>query len=81
MRNRGKGTAVTVVRPHSIYEMKRSGRYQTRTARRVSRGGKKAFAAFQRWRIRTSTRAILRPELLARLHERVAEMAMEKLRW
>jgi hypothetical protein len=81
MRSRRAGKASTIVRPHSRFEMRKGKRYQRRIAKRVAKGGKKAFLTFQRWQVRTSTRAILRAGLLQQLQERVAAMVADKLKW
>jgi hypothetical protein len=74
-RSRPRGTAYTTVRPHSRYEMRRSRAYQRRALRRTLKG---STAPFQ---MKTSTRPILRQELLDRLAERYVELLSERLRW
>jgi hypothetical protein len=81
MRSRRKGQAATVIRPHSLYEIKHSERYQRRMARRVIRGTKKSMAAFARWEGKTSMRPILRAELYQRLQSRMDALLNEKLTW
>ena len=66
---RRRAGASTIVRPHSWFETK--GR--RKIARRLIRKGR----FVPRW----STRPILRPALLERLYERMAELAADKLRW
>jgi hypothetical protein len=85
MRYRRAGRAVTVVRPHSLFEVKRSQAYQRRGAlkliRLTKRPSRRAAAAFRLIQARTSARAILRQEMLERLVERLGEMVAEKLKW
>jgi hypothetical protein len=85
MRYRRAGKAQTVIRPHSLFEVKRSAAYQRRGARKLirltKRPSRKAAAAFRLIQMRTSARAILRAEMLERLVERLGEMAAEKLKW
>jgi len=85
MRYRRAGRAVTVVRPHSLYEVERSARYQCKAGRRLIRlmkkPSRKAAAAFRLFQARVSARAILRQEMYEKLVERLGEMAAEKLKW
>jgi hypothetical protein len=85
MRYRRAHKAVTVVRPHSLFEVKRSERYQRKAGRRLIRlmkkPSRKAAAAFRLFQARISARAILRAEMLERLTERLGEMVVEKLKW
>ena len=85
MRYRRAGRAETVIRPHSLFEVKRSQAYQRKAGRRLirltKRPSRKAAAAFRAFQMRTSARAILRAEMLERLVERLGEMAAEKLKW
>jgi hypothetical protein len=85
MRYRRAGKAQTVIRPHSLFEVKRSAAYQRRGARKLirltKRPSRKAAAAFRLIQQRTSMRAILRAEMLERLVERLGEMVKEKLTW
>jgi hypothetical protein len=89
MRYRRAGRAETVIRPHSLFEMKRSVRYQRtrgrRLARLLGRGTSRAFlkaqGLFHSFQPSMSQREILRAEMLERLTERLAEMLKEKLRW
>ena len=85
MRYRRAGRAVTVVRPHSLYEVERSARYQRKAGRRLIRlmkkPSRKAAAAFRLFQARVSARAILRQEMYEKLVERLGEMAAEKLKW
>jgi hypothetical protein len=74
-RSRPRGTAYTTVRPHSRYEMRRSRAYQRRALRRTLKGSTAFFEA------KTSTRPILRQELLDRLAERYVELLSERLQW
>jgi hypothetical protein len=77
MRSRRKGRAVTVVRPHSRYEMQHSHRFQMKVRRRLKR---KPDAAIPLVRRRWSTRPILRAELEEQLSQRVHELR-ERLKW
>jgi len=77
MRSRRAGRAATVIRPHSLFEVKRSAAYQRRMGRRVARGGRRAMVWFTRWEVLRSMRPILRPEML----ERLSEIVSEKLKW
>jgi hypothetical protein len=89
MRYRRQGRAVTIIRPHSLFEMKRSKRYQRTRGRRLARllgrrtkrSWLKAQAAFHSFQAQTSQREILREEMLERLSERLMEMATEKIKW
>jgi hypothetical protein len=89
MRYRRAGRAETVIRPHSLFEMKRSVRYQTTRGRRLARllgrrtkrSWLKAQAAFHSFQPQTSQREILRQEMFERLVERLGEMAREHLKW
>jgi hypothetical protein len=85
MRYRRAGRAVTVIRPHSLFEVKRSAAYQRRGARKLirltKRPSRKAAAAFRLIQQRISAREILRAEMLERLVERLGEMLTEKINW
>jgi hypothetical protein len=89
MRYRRAGRAVTIIRPHSLFEMTRSKRYQRTRGRRLARllgrrtkrSWLKAQAAFHSFQAPTSQRDILRQEMLERLSERLMEMATEKIKW
>jgi len=94
MRSRGRGTATTKVRPHSLYEMRQSemasrrflratARYQKFIAsgrRRPKRKPRYISIAESGYR-KWSTRPILREVLLARLRERMDALLAHKLRW
>jgi hypothetical protein len=77
MRNRGAKKASTIVRPHSRYEVNRSRMAQRRIARRAKRKRPVKFAG----ELRTSSRPILRAELLVSFHERLTKAFHEKLQW
>jgi hypothetical protein len=80
MRNRSQKKASTMVRPHSRYEVNRSRMAQRRIARRARRkSGPLAVAAQPQ--ARTSTRPILRAELLVGFTKRMTEAMHEKLQW
>ena len=87
MRSRAKGTATTIVRPHSLYEVERSARYQHASGLYARRLAKRLAKAKRRLRViktfqpKTSTRPYLRPELEAELIERMATMLKEKIKW
>jgi hypothetical protein len=94
MRSVGKGTAATIVRPHSLYEMMRSSVAERRFVRartkyekflasgrkRRKRRPKYVVIAERGWR-RFSNRPILRSELIAKLKERTDNLLGEKLSW
>jgi hypothetical protein len=69
------------VRPHSRYEVERSAAYQRHEARLVLRGGRRVLSRLEHWEMKTSTRPILRDELLQRLRERLVEMLKAKVNW
>lgn len=86
MRSRQRGRVRTFVRPHSVWEMERSARYQRLGGRRIARllasqRSRKLASAFRRFERKTSMRPILRAGLVERLAERVVEAAQQKLRW
>jgi hypothetical protein len=81
MRSRARGRAQTVFRPHSLYEVRRSIRYQRKMALRVARGTRRSMLAFRQWEGKTSMRPILRATLTAELVERMTTLLQEKLRW
>jgi len=93
MRNRGKGTATTKIRPHSLYEMRRSAAYERRYARALPRyeafiaSGKKRrrkakyITAVEVHQEKWSTRPILRDELYNELMQRLSPMLVRKLGW
>jgi hypothetical protein len=68
-RNRRRGVASTVIRPHSRYEMG----HRRRVARRLIRKG--------RYVPRYSSRPILRDALLERLQSRLDILIANKLTW
>jgi hypothetical protein len=70
MRARRVGRASTIIRPHSLFEMKHS----RRATRRAIRRHKPPPA---RW----STRPILRDQLLSELQSRLEEALQEKIHW
>lgn len=85
MRSRGRGTAATKIRPHSLFEMQgrvRSERKIKRYVRDLNLGKKvrpKRTRALQY--LHTSTRPILRAEMYALLEERMVRLLHEKLTW
>src|SRR5215831_14052362 len=93
MRNRGKGTATTKIRPHSLYEMRRSVAYERRYVRALPRyeafiaSGKKRrrkakyITAVEVHQEKFSTRPILRDEMMQALEERLSPMLVRKLGW
>jgi hypothetical protein len=72
-RVRRYGIARTIIRPHSLYEMRASRKYQQRVARRLK--SKRAKLKPPRIYLKTSTRPILRAVLLDQLKGRVRELA------
>jgi len=85
MRSRGKGTAATKIRPHSLYEMEASVRSRKRIKRYVrdlnmgKRVRPKRAQALQY--LHTSTRDILRAEMYSVLWDRMTRIFHEKLTW
>jgi hypothetical protein len=77
-RSRAKGQALTVIRPHSLFEMKRSTRFQRRLVR-MSKRKRKPYIAPQA-RLHTSTRPILREELFDKLATRMQELTAS-IKW
>jgi hypothetical protein len=77
-RVRSRGTASTLVRPHSRYEVNRSKNAQRRVARRARR--KRGFTASLQYR-KWSTRPILRAELYAALVARMNDALQKLLTW
>jgi hypothetical protein len=91
MRFRAKGLAVTVVRPHSLYEMVRSegAALDPKSRRRLVRGlrsklghplGRKFLPSLRVHR-HWSTRPILRSELFKKLAERATEVIAKEVSW
>jgi hypothetical protein len=94
MRSRGKGTATTVIRQHSLAELERSAaasrlfrRATIRYAKFIA-SGKKIRRRRPRYAViapsgyrKWSTRPILREIMLSKLQERLGKMMEEKLRW
>jgi hypothetical protein len=95
MRSRAKGTAATVVRPHSLYEMMRSTQAQRRFVRARVKYEKFLASGRRRRRrrpkyiriaesglyTRTSMRPILLAELYDKLHTRMSDLLAQKLKW
>ena len=80
MRSRRAGRATTKVRPHSLYEVKRSALAQRRVFRSIRKQlGKMVtyIPHFLRW----SRRPILRTELYDRLCTRMGDLLQEKIKW
>ena len=82
MRSCCAGKASTVIRPHSLFEVKRSQRYQSGMARCIKRGSKtkKALLILLHYEPRTSTRAILREFTEALLRARLSAL-LDELKW
>ena len=85
MRSRAKGTAATVVRPHSRFEVLRSRyaeRGQARVAKLLAKPRKRAYrgklAIYRNYR-RWSTRPILREEMYVTLTRRMSDALRAKL--
>jgi hypothetical protein len=95
MRYRAKGWAVTKVRPHSLFEVERSAlaagrvvRYRRALATAAARGafGKRPRKyrrrhTHQRFYMHTSTRPILREDLVIVLEVRMQNLLEEKIKW
>jgi hypothetical protein len=81
MRNKKRGTATTVIRQHSLYEMQRSAAYQRSVGRMVKRHGKNFWVKLSRAQFHVSQRPILREELLTELWQRLHTMLRDHLRW
>lgn len=85
MRSRARGLATTKIRPHSLYEMQRSGRVQRRVKRIKTaieagkRVRKKSLRALRY--VHYSTRDILRQEMFALLEERMVQLLNQKITW
>src|SRR5215475_293447 len=75
----------TRVRPHSLYETKRSAQYQRRQGGRIvrlaARGSRRAGQVFRQFEPKMSTRPYLRAELKVQLLGRMRDMMQEKLTW
>jgi hypothetical protein len=82
MRFRSRGQAKTVIRPHSLFEVKRSRLYQSGMRRRIKRGSKskRTLAALSHYEPKTSTRPILRQAMEDLLWARMRAM-LDKLKW
>jgi hypothetical protein len=86
MRSRARGRAATVIRPHSLYEVKRSAAYQ-RAMGRVSgrvysgRASRRTVARYISWEPHTSMRPILRSTLEQELVEQMVQALQDKLKW
>jgi len=85
MRSRANGTAATVVRPHSRFEVLRSRyaeRGQARVAKLLAKPRKRAYrgklAIYRNYR-RWSTRPILREEMYVTLTRRMSDALRAKL--
>jgi len=94
MRSRAKGLATTKIRPHSLYEVKRSAQAQRKFVRARKRyeekylpSGKKRRKRKPRYVVlaetykRWSTRPILRTEMEARLRDLMDYMLQQKITW
>jgi hypothetical protein len=94
MRSRAKGIAVTKIRPHSLFEMKRSARAQGRFVRARKRyeekwlpSGKKRRKRKPKYVVvaetyrRWSARPILRPEMMAQLKDLMDYFLHQKITW
>lgn len=83
------GTARTIIRPHSLWTMRRSAAYQRRQARRIirfaSRSSKysqrRAAELFHRFQPHLSTRPILRSSLETSLAVRMRDLLHDRIRW
>jgi hypothetical protein len=81
MRSRARGVAVTKVRPHSLYEMEHSAMATKRIQRYLRSTSKRRRKKAPRFSAHTSTRPILRPQLLSVLQERMTALLAEKITW
>jgi hypothetical protein len=92
MRYRAKGWAVTKIRPHSLYEMEHSAQAHERLVRYRRARATSAYAKRTRTRRRrvrthprfythTSTRPILREEMLDLFNAEMANLFGEKIKW
>jgi hypothetical protein len=94
MRSRAKGIAVTKIRPHSLYETKRSVQAQKRYKRARKRYEEKYLPSGKKRRKRKpkyvmvaetyrkwSTRPILRTEMEARLEDLMSYLLKQKINW
>jgi hypothetical protein len=89
MRYRRARRAETKFRPHSWKRVKKSVLYQKRggkllpTAlkRKTLKAYTKAMARYHEFQPLTTTKPILRPELVEQLSEQLMEMAAEQLKW
>lgn len=78
MRSRAKGRAVTKIRPHSLFEMQRSRKTQRRMVRYLKSKRRRRPPRFY---VQTSTRPILRREMLDRLGARMHQLFLDKIHW
>lgn len=76
-RLRSQGTARTILRPHSLYEMRRSRRFGSRVLRRAKR---RATFVLPRAFLHYSTRPILRANMLELLRQRMIGLAAH-IKW
>jgi len=85
MRARAKGSATTKVRPHSLFEMKRSTRAHRQLMRRLrarrKKGGGIVFIPMLVEHRHWSTRDILRREMIDSLADRMHRLKEQKLGW
>jgi hypothetical protein len=91
MRSRARGMATTKIRQHSLYEMEHSGRAQARIARYRRAAITAPYSKKARSRLRrkkpprfythTSTRPILREEMLSVLETQMTNLLEEKIKW
>lgn len=88
MRSRAKGTATTVIRPHSEFEIEQRERVAKRYERGVRRllrqltgKSKRKVRRIPRPIHRTSTRPYLRASLYQMLRTRMANVMQARLKW
>jgi hypothetical protein len=93
MRSRARGIAATKIRPHSLYEMRRSvgafrkyrralPKYQAFLASGKRRRRKAKYVrTVEAYQPHTSTRPILRAEMKATFDDRLIGMLNEKITW
>jgi hypothetical protein len=76
-----KTSAVTLIRPHSRYEVQRSRAYQTGLRRRIRSKRKRPSEAIVAARLRRSTRPILRESLYQAFTQRLTAAFHETVSW
>ena len=80
MRSRARGMATTKIRPHSLYEMKQSGKTRRRAVRRFSKSTGVSPAVARAY-LKYSSRPILRSEMYQVLETRMKTLLNERIHW